>query len=70
MTAPGEDGFMEIGEQPPLALDSVLHFLADLPDEAVDELVQLARAERRWTEIRQRLASRLKVGKKQTAERR
>jgi len=60
---------MEI-EQPSLGLDNVLHFLADLPDEAVDELVQLARAERRWTQIRQKLATSLKVVKRETAERR
>ncbi len=48
-------------EQQSQALDHVLDFLAGLPDEAAAELVQLARAERRWTQIRQRLAARLKV---------
>ena len=40
-------------------LDEVLHFLADLPEEAMDETLQLSRLQRQSNQLRESLAQRL-----------
>ena len=40
-------------------LDEVLHFLADLPEAAMDEILQLSRLQRQSNQLRESLAQRL-----------
>ncbi len=50
---------LETAHPAPWELDDILDFLAELPEEAMDEVLQLSRLQRQTNHLRQSLSSRL-----------
>ena len=55
----GSSESVQVAEADPWDLDEMIDYLADLPEEAMHEVLELSRLQRRSNELRQSLSERL-----------